>query len=48
MQKVMTAAVQLKRAKEKDARNKKKTEREEQAKELAKVSAVKHNEDMKQ
>ena len=47
--KVMTAAVQLKRAKEKETRNKKqKSEREEQAKELARVAAGKHSEDMKQ
>ena len=47
--KVMTAAVQLKRAKEKEARNKKqKSEREEQAKELARVAVGKHSEDMKQ
>jgi hypothetical protein len=47
--KVMTAAAQLKRAKEKETRNKKqKSEREEQAKELARVAAGKHSEDMKQ
>ena len=46
---VMTTAVQLKRAKGKEARNKKqKCEREEQAKELSRVAAGKHCEAMKQ
>ena len=41
--------IPIKRAKEKEARNKKKkSEREEQAKDLARVTVGKHSDDMKQ
>ena len=46
---LLTAAVMLRRAREKAARNKKqKTEHEEKAKELALAAAGKHSADMKQ